>query len=285
MVKGMNAGFGEPLSVDDIIQMHSMRLGGVRTEIHASMSEGQILEILRPFVGSRLKLLVLLHGESLLGPELAQQALRAMRLAAQLNLSIDLELQNEPDLAGVHPLKMRARMLTAYIALRGAGFGGAILGGSVMNLHKNGRAYFAAMGWKTLPADLSVAVHRYAPHNLPGASHMGSLAAELAEVKRVTGDIPYVTEMGYHTALQTSWWDFHSPYFHPAFTLTNEQAAEGLFEDLQVYAAAGCPRVDVFQWNSAPISDPADFEARYGVRGADGTWNAKGIMLAQVGEL
>lgn len=283
ITRSMNAGFGAPLSADEIQQMQDMALGGVRTEIHAAMSEDQIVDVLLPLVSSGLDVLVLLHGETMSGVDLAQQCGRVVRLAAMVDLLIDLELQNEPDLAGTPPEEMADRCLLAYEELRRGGFTGRILGGTVMNLHRDGLDYLKAMRWSHLPSDLLLAVHRYAPRNQPGASHLGSLRQEIEAAMTLTGRMaPSITEFGYHTAQQSAAWSAKPPFYQHAFRLTNEQAAAAIVHDLAVYESCGCPRADVFQWNNGvPVNDE-DYEALYGVRNVSGDWLPQAFALAKL---
>ena len=288
MIKSINIGFGVPLSPEDVAQVQAMRLQGVRTELHPDMSDEQILAILAAFVGSRLALLILLHGEAMEGPVLKAQALKAAHYVDVLGLTdVDVELENEPDLSDTSPRVMASRSEMAVRALRDAGFTGKIYGGSVSNLVPRGIDYLTGMDWASLPADLEVAVHRYAPRKTPGASHLASLQHEIVAAMEATvrQTPPALTEVGYHTARQTAAWSRPPPFYHSAFRLTNEQVAEALFNDLHAYASWGVPRCDIFQWNCGVPENDEDYEALYGVRAADGTWLPQGIMLAQIGEL
>lgn len=287
MLKSINAGFGDPLSADDLTQMRSMKLQGVRTEIPVRASLAQIDGILEPLVGSGLQPLILLHGEALPALELCMQAVDVALKAHALGLAIDLEAANEPNINNCDALEMSAKLLAVHEALGNAGFTGKLYGGSVSNLHRDGLDYLRAMQWGSLPSDLLVAVHRYAPRNVPGSSHIGSLKAELDAACFVTGRTarPAISEMGYHTALNTAEWSLKPPYYHAAHRLTDEQAAEAIFNDLHAYAGWGVPRCDIFQWNCGIPKDATDYEALYGVRDHDGSWLPQGVMLAQIGDL
>jgi hypothetical protein len=287
VIKSVNIGFGDPISPDDLAQLRSMRLQGVRTEIPVHASLPQIDGILEPLVGSGLQPLILLHGEALPALALCMQALDVALAAHKLGLAIDLEAANEPNINDCDPLDMSAKLLAVHDALGTMGFTGKLYGGSVSNLHRDGLEYLRAMQWEALPSDLLVAVHRYAPRNEPGSSHLDSLKAEIDAVSFVTGRTarPAMTEAGYHTALNTSEWSWKPPYFHPAHRLTNEQAAEAIFNDLHAYAGWGVPRVDLFQWNCGIPDDEFDYEALYGVRDPQGVWLPQGQMLAQIGDL
>jgi hypothetical protein len=287
MVKSVNIGFGSPLSPDDLAQLRSMKLQGVRTEIPVHASQEQIAAILTPLVGSGLKPLILLHGEALPALELCMQALDVALAAHKLGVSIDLEAANEPNINDCDPLDMAAKLLAVKDALDTMDFTGHLYGGSVSNLHRDGLAYLYAMQWKVLPSAIKVAVHRYAPRNLPGSSHLQSFQHELVAAMEATGRVtpPAITETGFHGALTTSEWSFKPPYYHPAHQLSEEQRAEALFDLLNECSIYGVPRCDVFQWNSAVPDDEFDYEAMYGVRDPQGVWLPQGIMLAQIGDL
>lgn len=287
MITSINAGFGAALSVDDVTQMHAMRFGGCRTDLPPGASYNIAVGILSAFVHAPLSPLILLHGEAMDGPTLVEQALRTARQATVLGLAIDLELANEPDLTDVGPLEMAKRCAMTTRALREDGFTGRIYGGSVSNLNTRGIGYLKAMQWATLPPELLVAVHRYAPRNDPKASHLASLQHEVVAAIEATDrrPPPAITEMGYHTAKQTASWSLRPPFYRHGFRLTNEDVADALFHDLPLYASWGCPRVDVFQWNCGHPASDTDYEALYGVRDVNGHWLPQGIMLAQMGPL
>lgn len=289
MIKSINAGFSAPLSPDDLTQMHAMRLQGVRTEIPVRATRDEMAAILSALVGSGLSINLLFHGEAMPALELCMQVLDAYLLATNdLGLPLAaIEPANEPNIHDCDPLDMSVKLTAVHDALGTAGFTGTIYGGSVANLNREGLSYLQDMQWKHLPREIEVAVHRYAPRNTPGASHFESLQHEIVAAMEATGrkTPPALTEMGYHTALQTADWQWKPPFYQPAFRLTNEQAAEALFNDLNAYASWGVPRCDVFQWNCGIPDDDEDYEALYGVRAPDGTWLPQGVMLAQIGTL
>lgn len=281
MIKSINAGFGDPLSTSDITEMQQLQLDGCRTELSPSIIE-RAEAILSPFVGCGLQLLVILCvGQDIVTTSLdalAKHARNVVTKAWALGLSIDVEVYNEPNLEGLSATRVAQGSLAVYHELRDMGFVGAIYGGCVSNLNREGVQFMQNMQWKNLPADLSASVHRYAPRNNPTLSHMASRQHEMvAVIDACHGRLPAVTEFGYHTdgkGQQFSWL--------PDVPISTEEISAALVRDLKEYASWGIPRADVYQWRNPPSGMPG---LHWGVHTFEGERLPQAYALQNVGVL
>ena len=279
MLTGINAGFGQLLDPAELADLRAFGVSLVRDEIAPGATDAQIEAQLAEFVGQPFVPLILLFGGLGLPvnttPAIcAALTTRVLRAAETVGLrDVWLEVGNEPDIgwSATRPTVFAECCLAVHQTARAAGFTGPIVSGGVSTTDTRGRRYLQAMRWETLPADLLVGLHRYAPQMSPTMTFAGFATRdqELAAVRAVTaGHRLAHTEGGYHTRRETA----RSGFKTTTIQLTDEEAAAALVQELDFWArqpdvACCC----LYQWG--------DDATRFGVRDEQHVWKLQAFAV------
>lgn len=251
MQRGLQAGFGDPLGAPLLADLRGRGIDLVRADLqHVTQPEtagGLIAELLD--AGVRPLLIV--------RPEQVGWI--------PAGTTLDLELLNEPDLAGWSPEHYATAICVAYAELAGRH---RLWVGSVSNCSRERLAWLARV-LPQVPGNLGVTVHRY-PKNggrpSEGQTGFKSRLAEFEALRRIVGARPWgCSEFGYHGGLQqTGWW-----FWRKRWRWTEAQVAGFAAMEWQFWEQAGAAFAIWYQLNDGPASDPID---SFGIRRLDGSW-------------
>jgi hypothetical protein len=179
---------------------------------------------------------------------------------------IDVEILNEPDLAGYTPAAYAAFVMSVYPILSMKSC--CVYAGCVSNQSKSNHQWLKA-ALAGLPADVRASGHRY-----PGTDQdptfpkegYSTRAAEMAGWTDAIGGRRFaITEIGFNTApYYTGWWLWKRTHQR-----TDAEVLKFLKYESAIWKAAGAEFVVVYQLNDGPGSGWLD---RYGIRTTSGTW-------------
>ena len=254
MIRGLNAGFGEPLA-HELPALRDLGVQLVRTDcqqLDAPKTLARVIEIFHagliplPIIGHVFQLHMLPHGTH-------------------------VELRNEPDLEGPSPAVYEGMVIqTARECER---YGLTLWAGAVSNLHQRGLEYLAACRPDRWPASVRVSVHRYPHGDTPQTPHttFTNRESEVNTLRRIITSQRKertwgVSEFGYHTANRAKTWE---RYLGIRRQWTDDQVAEFVAWEWAFWSEAGAAGACLYQLNDGPTSAAID---RYGIRTVDGAW-------------
>ena len=279
MLVGLNAGFGLPLTADWPF-IHAAGCKVVRQEFRFEIDDATLALLMADIASQPIRLLALLGGgknQKAAGGriephEFAALGARVTTAAAAAGLTdVFIEVGNEPDIGHVdyktRPADFAEAIRQTHLAVRGAGFLGAVVTGGVSNLSPERLNYLQQVVTAGVPLDVVIGFHRY-PHGLgPQVPHPGfaNRDAEWARLQSIAGGRKVAcTEFGHHTARRK--------YLFLGFIpltkrLSDNTIAQHITFDLTYFRDRGCLAAAVYQLNDGPTDTAID---RYGVRRADG---------------
>ena len=227
MLVGLNAGFGLPLTADWPF-IHAAGCKVVRQEFRFEIDDATLALLMADIASQPIRLLALLGGgknQKTAGGriephEFAALGARVTTAAATAGLTdVFIEVGNEPDIGHVdyktRPADFAEAIRQTHLAVRGAGFLGAVVTGGVSNLSPERLNYLQQVVTAGVPLDVVIGFHRY-PHGLgPQVPHPGfaNRDAEWARLQSIAGGrMVACTEFGHHTARRK----LLVPGLHPA---------------------------------------------------------------------
>ena len=186
--------------------------------------------------------------------------------AATVPSGIDVELLNEPDLAGWTPQRYNAFVRSVYDTL--AAKGNTVYAGCVSNQSKANHAWLKS-ALAGLPPDVRASGHRYPDAdqdpNTPKKGYRNRSDELRGWMDAIGGRKFAITETGFHTApYSTGWW-----LWKKRGQRTDADVARFLLREYGIWKAAGADYVVTYQINDGPGSGWLD---RYGIRTVDGRW-------------
>jgi len=285
MKSGINAGFGELLGKDNLDELQLLGAYLVRTSAALTISEYDLDALLQEFVGRPFVPLIILASDIGLPPhitadDMAGLSVRVVDSAIRVGLQdYWLECGNEPDLGWSERKPQLAAdcVREVYRAVKAAGSPATIISGGVSTTDKRGRDYLKAMSWKSLPLDVLVGVHRYAPHMEVDRPFSGfdNREEEVTAIREIVGRRQLAhTEGGYHTVkIGGGFW-----FWKWSTQLNNFQAADSLRKELDFWLQQDAACCSVYQWNDGP--DPTNTADRFGLRESVGqTWKPQAYAV------
>jgi hypothetical protein len=251
MEPGLQAGFGDPLGAPLLAELRERGVQMVRADLQYVVRPETATSLIAELLAAGVRPLLIVRPE------------QTSWLPAEP--ALDIELLNEPNLAGWTPERYAAAACVAYeeLAVRHR-----LWIGSVSNCSKQALAWLTRVLARA-PLGAGVTVHRY-PRNggRPGDGQegFGSRLAELAAVQRVVGGRAWgCSEFGYHTGpQQTGWW-----FWRRRWQWTEAQVAAFAAMEWQFWQQAGAEFAVWYQLNDGTTADPID---RFGIRRRDGSW-------------
>jgi hypothetical protein len=198
--------------------------------------------------------------------------LKSAEEAAAVPGGIDVELLNEPNLAGYSPARYQAWAWSVLPALFAKGC--TVYAGCVSNQSKADHAWLKA-ALTGLPIAVRASGHRYPDSdqdpNRPKAGY-GNRSDELRGWRDAIGGRRFaITEIGFHTApYSTGWW-----LWKKRGQRTDEDVLRFLIRECGIWKAAGADFSIVYQLQDGPGAGWID---RYGVRTAAGQWKTAAAL-------
>jgi len=280
----LNAGFGDPLGVDVLRDIHGQGFAGIRQEVKRT-------DTVRPLCGEIAEagaqaILLVCGGQ--MGPEGSGRATPPAEIAAlarevaTVGVELDLfngrypcaiEVGNEPDNA--YEYESRPELFAEAVrlsrdAIRDLHPYVTIITGGVMSTGSDALEYLARASAAGLPDDCAIGYHTYRTTSEPEKPAKGfrSRGAEFKRLKEIAAGRPiWCTEAGWHTAPSY----VRSGFFGKRkVQFTDEQVAEFAEREIRINAQQGAVALAWFQLNDG--RDPAVYEHCFGVRRRDGTW-------------
>lgn len=251
MLRGLQAGFGEPLGTPLLMALADRGVALLRLDLQTVLDPARAALLVAEVQTVGLRPLLIIRPEQ----------------AGWLPIApaLDVEILNEPDLAGWSPSGY-ANVVTSAVRVLAPEH--RIWAGSLSNCSKRSLGWLAQV-LPQLPACVGVTVHRY-PKNggrpSDGQEGFKNRLDELAAVRRIVGARPWgCTEFGYHTGpQQTGWW-----LWRKRWRWTEEQVAGFTAMEWQFWEQAGAAFAVWYQLNDGRTSDPVDL---FGLRRLDGSW-------------
>jgi hypothetical protein len=247
MLRGLQAGFGEPLGATTLLNLSALGVDGVRLDCQTLLATPtqQLVKEARAFNLIPLPIISRPSQLEVLPP------------------GTNVEFLNEPDLNGPDPESYRLRLMELVPAAEKAGV--RLWAGSVSNLNARGLGYLAATRPDTWPASVHVTVHRYQT----GANHLSphaccrSRGGEVINLRRIIGARPFgVSEFGYHTARRWRWGIIPVRF-------SDAQVADMVAWEWKFWEGHAARFAVLYQLNDGPTTAAID---RFGIRRTDGTW-------------
>lgn len=289
MLVGLNAGFGFPLATDWPF-MTSIGCAVVRQEFRFEIDDATLATLMGEFAGRPVRLLALLGGgknSKVAGGRIEPHEFAALgtRVVAAINTAgladAAIEVGNEPDIGHVdyatRPADFADAIRQTHLAVRGAGFPGALVSGGVSNLSPGRLDYLQQVVNAGVPLDAVIGFHRY-PHGLgPEEPHPGFATrdAEWTRLQAIAGGRQVAcTEFGHHTAKRKYlFWGF----IPLRKRVSETKVAEHVTFDLTYFRDRACVLAAVYQLNDGPTDTAID---RYGIRRSDGTGKPAAAAIA-----
>jgi hypothetical protein len=251
MIKALQAGFGDPLGASLLADLKALGVGMVRLDVQMLVSPLDVQARVAEVLAAGLKPLVII---------LPDQASWLPKYPP-----LDVEVVNEPDLAGWDPAAYADAVCHADAQLQGPH---TIWAGGVSNCSRKKLDWLAQVVMR-LPPRFAVSVHRY-PKNgaTPAAPQEGFRTRndEMRALLKIVGPRPFGnSEVGYHTGPQKTghlWWTRRWHW-------TDGQVAAFAMQEWQLWREAGARFATWYQLNDGTGLDPLD---HYGIRYLDGTW-------------
>lgn len=264
----LNAGFGDPIGIADLLLIQQLGFYGVRQDLPEGREEVLIREFADPRV--RLRPLFIVNGGKMpYGPEHA--GTYAVRVAQEMRVqgvSGEIEIGNEPNISHNtyrdKPSDLTLSVVTAFNIMQDHGLADTkLVVGGIMNTDKRGLAYLHEV-MKGMPAKVIVGYHTYRQHDKPSKPSKG-FATRGAEFRAlndiVAGREIWNTEIGWHTAKEKKHcWSRKTG-------LSDEEVFERLKEEAAFNRRAGAKVFTVFQLNDG--LDSSYYENCFGIRTAD----------------
>jgi hypothetical protein len=275
----LNAGFGEPLSRDDLSLIKSLGYAGVRQDVPEVEVAAELVDnVLDEGMTGIFVVPVALESSC---HDIAHAVARRA-VERQQGALVMLEAGNEEDLSGKRwtrdPIgwaRLVADVATIADSHSNIAPGGhvRVVSGGVSSVSRQ------AMGWldRSRVRDLAVGVgyHQYRSTS-PAAQLDGyrSREHEFATLREAAGDRPlWCTESGWHTAQRKSGtWPFSRKWAY-----TDTQVAEFLTAEIKINEEFGAECFVVYQLNDGP--DPSNDQDRFGIRRTDGTLKPQARIL------
>ena len=252
MIKGLQAGFGDPIGAPLLTELRARGVQMVRLDMQPVTSPAAFAALIDEALVAGLRPLLIIRPDQAawmpVGP------------------ALDVEVLNEPDLAGWGAADYAATITDVWRVLGGRH---RLWTGGVSNCTSKTLVWLLQV-LQRLPVDIGASVHRY-PKNgaTPSAPQEGfkTRTAEMDYLLRVVGGRPWgVSEVGYHTAEQRTGWWFWTRRWH----WTDTQVAAFVASELTWWKHAGAAFCVVYQINDdLGDTNPAD---RFGIRRRDGSW-------------
>jgi hypothetical protein len=250
MLKGLQVGFGSLIGADTLGQLRERGVQMFRLDCQPLVCEADLRNCVNEVLDAGMTPLVIIKPE------------QAWWLP---QTPLDVEVLNEPDLAGMSPATYAQHVRNAYDVIRGRH---CIWAGVISNLDKDSLAWLreSITYW---PEDVNVSVHRYPPTGAgPSKAHKGfkQRENEVAELMGIIGNRQGgVSEFGYHTAkYSTGNWPFKKQG-----QLTDDQVAEYTAWEVRFWEQQGAAFACAYQINDGASSHYND---HFGWRDIDGTW-------------
>lgn len=254
MIKGLQVGFGDPLTVSTLDALRERNITFIRCDLQM-ISEPALLH-------ARIDEVTLsgLRPLCIITPAHA-----AWLSTLQAHPALDFELLNEPDIKGISSSLYADWVTTVRQALPSHH---RLWAGVISNLDENSLEWLrdSVRRW---PTGVNVTVHRYPPKGAgPTAAQHGfrSRTHEVEVLKSCLGTRTFgVSEFGYHTAeWTTGWW-----FWKKRHRLSDAQIVTFINWEWQFWKAQGAEFACWYQINDGG-NDQQD--ERFGIRRYDGTW-------------
>lgn len=260
----LQAGFGDPIGADAFSLIRTLGYDGVRLGVHSSLD---VPSLVLDVTGSGLRPLWVVPLSLDLNTEETVEALIHESARAWAPYEYAIQVGNEENLK-VDPYdyarwfaetEIACRLITPTVQLVTAGIS-TTSKGAIRWL----KAALSGVGEQAI-----VGFHSYRRDDHPSPSSpqegFSSRGAEFAALKAAAnGRRLWNTEVGWHTApRKKGCW-----IFKKTFSLSNEQVALYLREEMALNADAGIEVLTVYQLNDGP--DPQNNQDRFGIRTVDG---------------
>jgi hypothetical protein len=257
----LNAGFGEPLVVEDRTLIKSLGFAGIRTDI---LNNGHADTIAAGLKESGLEAIFMT-------PDVADVPLAVDAIRKQgFQSRVVVEVGNEPDFTAISAADLAAQ-IAAYVALYPDI---QFVSGGVSH---RGQNYLRQMIEAGLPESVIVGYHTY--RNTPPETPLPgypSRQAEFAELKAIAGGRRiWCTECGWHTARFGG--IRIGPIWIGAQRFSDAQVADFVERELALHQAADEDVFVLYQLNDGPTDVAPN---RYGIRRTDGTLKPVASVIA-----
>jgi hypothetical protein len=260
MDKGLQAIFNAPIGTAILADLKARGVGMIRADLQGVLDEAVFDLILSEIQGAGLRpLAIITPGQAFW-----------LRHASTL----DVEVLNEPDLAGWTP---RAYTTMFYEVCDAIGPQHRLWAGGASNCSRSRLAWLTNVVLD-LPPGVGVSVHRYPKNGAkPCDPQVGfrTRGEEMAHLRRIVGDRPWgCSETGYHTGPQKAGW---RP-FTRRWRWTDGEIAAFAAQEWAWWREAGAAYAIWYQLNDGLSGDPLD---RFGIRYATGEWKPVARMFQE----
>ena len=251
MLRALQAGFGDPLGATLLGDLKARGVQMVRLDLQRVPTAPMAYSLIDEAVRAGLRPLLII--------------LETQAAWFESALGYDLEILNEPDLAGWRPSHYAEVVREVAHVLQGRH---RLWAGCVSNCTAAKLAWLTnVVGW--LPPEIGITVHRYpAQGGRPTDPQTGfrSREAEGAAIRAIAGARPWgCSEFGFHSGEQkTGWW-----FWAKRWRWTDAQIADFVRQEWAIWAQAGATFACLYQLADGLSNDPLD---RYGIRYATGEW-------------
>lgn len=251
MLRGLHAGFGNLIGSPTLAALREKGVQMVRLDCQPLTNAEDLCNCVNEVLAEDLAPLVIIKPE------------QAWWLPS--NVTLDVEVLNEPDLGGIHPATYAQHVVNTYVV---AGAQHRVWAGVLSNLDKDSLAWLRE-SIKQWPFDVNVSAHRYPPTGAgPTVAHKGFAQREneVAELMGIIGERKWgVSEFGYHTAPFTTG---HWPCKQTK-RLSDQDVAEFTSWEAQFWAQQGAAFAIAYQLNDGPSPHYND---HFGWRTIEGEW-------------
>jgi len=262
----INAGFGEPIGITDLLLLQQLGFHGVRQDV----PEGREEVLIREFADPRINLrpLFLVNGGKMTegAPEAGRRATFLSLLMYEMGIEGEIEIGNEPNIAESryknNPSYFRESFSTAREILdRDPRLTEQrLVVGGIMTTDRGGLEYLSEVV-RGLPVKCHIGYHTYRTTTKPSVPQKGfsTREDEFTELISIAGGRElWNTEIGWHTAKSKT-----GLFGCRSVQLSEYQVFDYLKEEARYNEHAGAKVFTVFQLNDG-LSD--HYEARFGIR-------------------
>lgn len=279
MIYALNAGFGQPLPIEDLVLIRSLGYEAIRQDVlSADWAPALVDNILRGDLRGIFVVPVAKESECHAIAHVVSR--RAVEL--QQGGLVILEVGNEEDLAGKRWSRdpVGWSMLVSDVATIASDHSSIAPGGSVRVvsggiscLSRQAISWLSRSRVRQIPVGVGYHQYRSTIPVLPLEGY-SSRAEEFRALDGAAGGQPtWMTECGWHTARRSSGtWPFRKTWSY-----TDTQVAEFLREELARNEEAGARSFVTYQLNDGP--DPSNDQDCFGIRRTDGTLKPSATIL------